>query len=73
MTLPSIALFAAAPGVRDAPRTVRRDNSLAAVGDHLIPLADYYELVGLKAQLEREERYDQAAAALVAAKKRTRA
>jgi len=72
VTLPSIALFAAAQGVRDALRTVRRDNSLAGVGGHLIPLTDYYDLVGLKAQLEREERYDQAAAALVAAKKITR-
>jgi len=72
VTLPSIALFAAAQGVRDALRTVRRDNSLAGLGGHLIPLTDYYDLVGLKAQLEREERYDQAAAALVAAKKITR-
>ena len=59
-------------GRRSAPMAVRKDNSLAGVGDHLIPLTDYYDLVGLKAQLEREERYDQAAAALVAAKKITR-
>jgi len=29
-----------------------------------MPLPDYYELIGLKAQLEREESYDRAAAAL---------
>jgi hypothetical protein len=31
----------------------------------LIPLDDYYELVGLKPLLAREESYDNAAAALV--------
>lgn len=73
VTLPSITLFAAAQGVRNALRTVRKENSLVGVGDHLIPLSDYYDLVSLKAQLEREERYDKAAAALVAGRKKTRA
>jgi methylisocitrate lyase len=73
VTLPSIALFAAAQGVRHALRTVRKDNSLVGVGNHLIPLSDYYDLVALKAQLEREECYDKAATALVAARKKTRA
>ena len=40
-------------------------NSLAPCQDQLIPLDDYYELVGLKPLLEREESYDNAAAALV--------
>ena len=40
-------------------------NSLAPCQEHLIPLDDYYELVGLKALLAREESYDKAAAALV--------
>jgi hypothetical protein len=29
-----------------------------------MPLPDYYDLIGLKAQLTREESYDRAAAAL---------
>jgi methylisocitrate lyase len=64
-TFPSIALFAAANAVRNALRMLKRDNSLKNVNDHLIPLADYYELVGLKPLLTREESYDKAAAALV--------
>jgi 2-methylisocitrate lyase-like PEP mutase family enzyme len=64
-TFPSIALFAAANAVRNALRMLKRDNSLKNVNDHLIPLADYYELVGLKPLLAREEAYDKAAAALV--------
>ena len=40
-------------------------NSLAPCQDQLIPLDDYYELVGLKPLLAREESYDNAAAALV--------
>jgi 2-methylisocitrate lyase-like PEP mutase family enzyme len=63
-TFPSLALFAAAQGVRDVLRTLKRGNSLAPCQDHLIPLDHYYELVGLKPTLTREESYDQAAAAL---------
>jgi methylisocitrate lyase len=63
-TLPSLALFSAARAVRDVLRTLKRDNSLAPCQDHLLPLEEYYELVGLKPLLRREERYDQAAAAL---------
>jgi hypothetical protein len=46
-------------------RTLKQGNSLAPCQDQLIPLDDYYELVGLKPLLEREESYDSAAAALV--------
>jgi 2,3-dimethylmalate lyase len=63
-TFPSIALFAAANAVRNVLRTLKRDNSLAPCQAHLVPLEDYYELVGLKALLTREESYDKAAAAL---------
>ena len=63
-TFPSLALFAAARAVRDVLRTLKRGNSLAPCQDHLIPLDDYYELVGLKPMLAREESYDQGAAAL---------
>jgi methylisocitrate lyase len=63
-TFPSIALFAAAHAVRNVLRILKRENSLTATFDHLLPLEDYYELVGLKALLAREESYDKDAAAL---------
>src|ERR1700681_3358317 len=63
-TFPSIALFAAANAVRNVLRILKRENSLTATFDHLLPLDDYYELVGLKAMLTREENYDKAAEAL---------
>jgi methylisocitrate lyase len=63
-TFPSIALFAAAHAVRNVLRILKRENSLTATFDHLLPLEDYYELVGMKDVLEREERYDTAAAAI---------
>ena len=63
-TFPSVALFAAANGVRNVLRLLKRDHSLAPCQEHLIPLEDYYELVGLKALLAREEDYDKSAAAL---------
>jgi hypothetical protein len=44
---------------------LKRGNSLAPCQEHLIALEDYYELVGLKPLLAREESYDQEAAALV--------
>jgi methylisocitrate lyase len=64
-TFPSVALFAAAQAVRNVLRTLKHGNSLAPCQDQLIPLDDYYELVGLKPLLAREESYDNAAAALV--------
>ena len=64
-TFPSVALFAAAQGVRSVLRLLKRHNALGPCQEHLIPLEDYYELVGLKPLLAREESYDQAAAALV--------
>jgi hypothetical protein len=45
-------------------RLLKRGNSLAPCQEHLIPLGDYYDLVGLKPLLAREESYDQAAATL---------
>jgi len=64
-TFPSVALFAAANGVRNVLRLLKRDNSLAPCQEHLLPLEDYYGLVGLKDLLSREESYDKSAAALV--------
>jgi 2,3-dimethylmalate lyase len=64
-TFPSITLFAAAKNVRDVLRLLKRKNSLAPCQEHFIPLDDYYDLIGLKPLLAREESYDKAAAALV--------
>src|SRR5436305_3853763 len=64
-TFPSVALFAAAQAVRHALAVLKREHSLAGLGEALIPLPDYYELIGLSAQLAREESYDREAAALV--------
>jgi 2-methylisocitrate lyase-like PEP mutase family enzyme len=64
-TFPSVALFAAGNAVRNVLRLLKRDNSLAPCQEHLLPLQDYYDLVGLKPLLTREEAYDKAAAALV--------
>jgi 2,3-dimethylmalate lyase len=64
-TFPSLLLFAAAQAVRSVLGTLKRERSLAPSQDWLLPLDDYYELVGLKALLARVEAYDRAAAALV--------
>jgi 2-methylisocitrate lyase-like PEP mutase family enzyme len=64
VSFPSVALFAAAHAVRQVAGKLKREHSLASVGDVLIPLEDYYGLVGLRAMLEREEGYDRAAAGL---------
>src|SRR5262249_61219075 len=64
-TFPSVTLFAAALAVRNVLRLLKHGNSLAPCQEHLIPLDDYYQLVGLKQLLAREEGYDKAAAALV--------
>ncbi|HXF52692.1 MAG TPA: oxaloacetate decarboxylase [Hyphomicrobiaceae bacterium] len=64
-TLPSVTMFAAAEAIRRTLRGIKRDNTLANIDRDLIPLADYYQLVGLKRQLERERAYDEEADALV--------
>jgi 2-methylisocitrate lyase-like PEP mutase family enzyme len=61
VTLPSAALFAAAAAVGEMLEAVRRDGSLEYIGDKLMPLPEYYELVGLNEAVAREERYDIAA------------
>ena len=63
-TFPSLPLFAAALGVRNAIRTLKSKNSLSACQDQVLTLEEYYDLVGLKPMLAREEAYDKAAAAL---------
>lgn len=62
VTFPSSTLFAAAQAVRRVLGLLKRDGSMAKAGDHLIPLQDYYDLVGLNAQTSREQAYDQDAA-----------
>jgi 2-methylisocitrate lyase-like PEP mutase family enzyme len=64
-TFPSLALFAAAQAVREVLHALKRENSLAPCQDRLISLDDYYDLVGLKSLLTREESYDEAAASLL--------
>jgi methylisocitrate lyase len=64
-TFPSIALFAAANAVRNVLRVLKKSDTLAPCQEHLIPLDDYYALVGLKDLLAREEKYDKAAESLV--------
>jgi 2-methylisocitrate lyase-like PEP mutase family enzyme len=64
VSFPSVALFAAAHAVRRVAASLKRQNSLAEVGDALMSLPDYYALVGLQAMMEREESCDRAAALL---------
>jgi 2-methylisocitrate lyase-like PEP mutase family enzyme len=61
---PSLPLFAAVNSVRNVLRLLKTGNSLAPCQEHLIPLDDYYDIVGLKRLLEREESYDKTAAAI---------
>ena len=51
--------------MRNVVRLLKRSDTLAPCQEHLISLDDYYNLVGLKDLLAREESYDKAAAALV--------
>jgi methylisocitrate lyase len=67
-TFPSLALFAAAAAVRKVLRILKRENSIDSRQGELLALSDYYELVGLKPMLAREEEYDRAAAALLGAR-----
>jgi methylisocitrate lyase len=62
---PSLTLFAAAQSVTRAMRELKEDGSLARANAHAMALEEYYDLVGLKEQVAREEGYDRAAAALV--------
>ena len=64
-TFPSLAIFAAAHAVRNALRILKRENSMTPTFDQLLTLDEYYDLVGLKEQLAKEESYDKAAEALV--------
>jgi len=65
VTFPSAILFAAAHAVRHVLRAIKRDNGLSNVGGNLLALDEYYDLIGLKDLMTREERYDKEAAAMV--------
>jgi len=65
VSLPSTLLFAAVAAVRNSARRVRQTGSVRAVQDALIPLDEYYDLVGLAAMTAREQEYDAAARALL--------
>lgn len=65
VSFPSAALFAAAGGVMRVMKTLKEQMTFEPTQDELIDLDDYYELVGLKRLAEREERYNEAAAAIV--------
>ena len=57
VSYPSAALFAAVGGVTRAMAALKRDRNVDAVRQELIGLQDYYNLVGLDAQNEKEEGY----------------
>jgi methylisocitrate lyase len=61
---PSLTLFAAAQAVTRAMRELKEDGSLKRANARAMALEEYYELVGLKEQVAREEAYDRAATAL---------
>jgi 2-methylisocitrate lyase-like PEP mutase family enzyme len=64
-TLPSLSLFAAAKAVRDVVRSVKQTRSLDAAQDQLLPLDDYYSIVRLEEQMQRERAYDEQAVRLI--------
>lgn len=60
-TLPSLTLFAAAKAVRESLALLKDASSLAPLQDKLLPLDDYYKIVGLDEQQAREKSWDDAA------------
>jgi len=65
VSMPSIALFAAAQAVGTALRDLAASQSLATVEDRLMPLEEYYALVGLDDAQAAEERFQAEAARLL--------
>ena len=61
VSFPSAALFAAAAAVKKVMAALKRENSLDGTLGDLVPLNEYYDMVGLKDMLTREESYDKAA------------
>lgn len=67
VSLPSIGLFAAARAVGEVFETLAAEGSLAAVEPRLMPLDDYYDLVGLERSLAQEARFRAEAARVLGA------
>jgi methylisocitrate lyase len=65
VTLPTVGIFAAAMNVKRVLSALHATNSLAGVEADLIPLADYYDLVGFDLERAREAGYHAAARALL--------
>ncbi len=63
--LPSALLFAAVQSVTQALETIKSDGSIGTLGDQVIGLEEYYDIVGITDMLEREQRYDDLAHQLV--------
>jgi 2-methylisocitrate lyase-like PEP mutase family enzyme len=64
VSLPSIGLFAAARAVGAVLQDLAQGQSLVAVEDRLMPLDDYYDLVGLDQVQAAEDRFQSEAARL---------
>lgn len=65
VTFPSALLFAAAGGVRRTLDALLHQRSFATVANEMIPLEDYYGVVGLERMLAQERDWDQRAAATI--------
>ena len=66
VTFPSAALFAAVGGVTRAMQALKREGSFAAVENELVPLDDYYDLVGMKQYSSSERDWVEGAGKIVA-------
>jgi methylisocitrate lyase len=64
VTFPSMALFAATAAVERAMVSLRAGRPLEEIGEALMSLGRYNEIVGLAELNEREERYDRAGRSL---------
>jgi len=62
ISLPSIGIFAAARAVRDVLGTLAATGLLTSVEQRLMPLDDYYDLVGLQRGLAQEAEFQAEAA-----------
>jgi 2-methylisocitrate lyase-like PEP mutase family enzyme len=65
VSLPSVGLFAAAQAVGAVLHDLAEGQSLAAVENRLMPLDDYYDLVGLDQAQAAEDRFQAEAARLL--------
>ena len=72
VTFPSATLFAAVGAVTRTLQALQRDRSFDAVKGELATLPDYYDLVGLKAQTDKEADYLAAARAATDAVRKNR-